>query len=198
MKKRVLFLVGFITVMFVALAALVSVTNAPAASRVEVQSCLSIETGCLRFPMITGTTLSGKNLAMPDDFGGQYNLVIVPFDRDQQVKADTWLPIARELAQQNPELRYYSVAIFPDMAAPMRALARGGMNVVIPTDLHDITITAFLEDRQAFLDALAIPNTERIQAFLLNGDGEVLWRGSGDYTQAQGDRLRLVAQSSGG
>lgn len=194
MKKRVLLSIEFIAVMLVALVVLMSVTNAPATSHVGVMPCLSSKTGCLRFPSISGATLSGQNLAMPEAFGGQYNLVIVPFDRDQQVKADTWLPVARELAQQKPNLRYYSVAIFPDMAAPIRALARGGMNVVIPAALHDITITAFLEDRQAFLDALEIPNTGLIQVFLLNADGEVLWRGSGDYTVEQGKELQKIIQ----
>lgn len=197
MKKRVLFTVGLFGAVLIALVVLVSVTGAPETSQVEAQPCLSTETGCLRFPSMNGRTLSGKILALPQDFDGEYTLVIVPFDRDQQVKADTWLPLARELAQANPRLRYYSVAIFPDMAAPMRALARGGMNVIIPADLHDITITAFLEARQTFLDALEIPDVSQIQVLLLNADGEVLWRESGDYTSTQGDSLRRVAKTNG-
>lgn len=192
MKKRVLWTVGLFLLMLAALAVLVSVTTAPVTSSVTALPCLSGAAGCLRFPAIIGETLAGEELALPGDFGGRFALVIVPFDRDQQVTANGWLPFARELAQQTSGLTFYSVAIFPDMAAPMRAFIRLGMNAVIPAEVHTLTLTAFLQDRQAFLDALAVPDVSVIQVFLLNADGDVLWRGQGEFTPEQGERLRQI------
>lgn len=194
MNKRVLWTVGLILAMLLAVAALVSVTTAPPTSGVAVLPCLSGVDGCLRFPAITGAALSGQEIMLPAEFDGRFVLVIVPFDRDQQVTANTWLPLARDLAQQNPGLSFYSIAVFPDMAAPMRAFIRAGMNLLIPADIHTITLTTFLQDRQAFLDALAIPDVGAIQVFLLNADGEVLWRGQGEFTPEQGHALQIFLQ----
>ncbi len=195
MKKRVLWTFGLI-LLLAALAVLVSVTTAPATSSVTALPCLSGAAGCLRFPAITGETLTGEQLALPEDFGGRFALVTVPFDREQQVMANGWLPFARELAEQTSGLTFYSVAIFPDMAAPMRAFIRLGMNAVIPADIHAVTLTAFLQDRQTFLDALAVPNVSAIQVFLINADGDVLWRGQGEFTPEQGEDVRTVLEEA--
>ena len=36
------------------------------------------------------------------------------------------------------------------------------------------------------------PNADEMQVFLLNADGDVIWRGSGEYTPDQGDALRAA------
>ncbi|HEX2905850.1 MAG TPA: hypothetical protein VHO69_03260, partial [Phototrophicaceae bacterium] len=94
---------------------------------------------------------------------------------------------------------YYSVAIFTDLAPAMRAFIRAGMNLAIPdANLQAITITAFLQNRQAFLDALAIPDTDQLQVFLLNAAGDLIWRGSGEYDIKQAEQLRAAIQPGTG
>ena len=39
---------------------------------------------------------------------------------------------------------------------------------------------------------LNIPDVSAMQVFLLNANREVLWRGAGDFTAAQGDTLRAL------
>jgi len=119
--------------------------------------------------------------------------VLVPFDEEQQVKAQTWLPFARELAAENRAFTAYNVPIFPSMAAPMRALIRAGMNLTIAdAALRDVTITVFLDDRDQFLSALNIPNVETMQVFLLEETGVVLWHGAGEFSSPQGEALRAL------
>jgi hypothetical protein len=154
------------------------------------------EGSCLSFPAISGQSLAGDTLNLPEDFMGNTNLVLAPFDEAQQVTAQSWLPLARELGSRAAGFRAYNVPVFPAMAAPMRVIIRTGMNLSIPdADLRDATITVFLDDRDAFLAALNIPNTEAMPVFLLDGKGRVLWRGAGEYTAAQADAVRgLVAR----
>lgn len=177
---------------------------APDVSTVKEQACLTAaeRDGCIRFPLVSGLSLSGMEVTLPDDFDGDYTLVIVPFDDDQQVLAGTWLEPVQVLAEQHPGLMYYNTAVLPDLAPAVRVVVRMGMNALI-TDAHlrDVTITLFLSDRDALLTALDIPDVDAIQVFLLNRDGEVLWRNSGDYTPDKGNSLaaflsRLVAEAS--
>ena len=167
-------------------------------SRVSVVSTVEISNTpctdpCLRFPTVTGENLPGQTFNLPTDFQGKSILAIVPFDEDQQVEAQTWLSPAREVAQQHPNFTYYNVPVFPSMAAPLRAIVRGGMSVSISDSyLRALTITVFLDNRDQFLEALKLPNADTLQVFLLNADSNVLWRGAGEYSDSQGDALRKL------
>ncbi|MCB9452186.1 MAG: hypothetical protein H6672_12155 [Anaerolineaceae bacterium] len=165
---------------------------APEVSTVMEQACLTGAEGddCIRFPMVSGLSLSGVEVTLPDDFDGDYTLVVVPFDDDQQLLAETWLRPVQALAAQYPGLTYYDAAVMPDLAPAVRVVVRVGLNALI-TDPHlrDVTVTLFLRDRDLFLDALDIPDFDLIQVFLLNRSREVIWRGSGEYTVKQGDSL---------
>lgn len=169
--------------------------SAPALSQVNTSGrpCITAAEACLRFPVVTGDNLPGESFLLPADFDGDLMLVIVPFDERQQINAQTWLPLARDLAETDPGFAYYNVPVFPSMAAPLRVLIRGGMSLTITDEsLRDVTITIFLEDLDQFLSTLSIPDTEAMQVFLLNGDGEVLWRGAGAFSEEQGDALRAA------
>jgi hypothetical protein len=147
---------------------------------------------CLRFPAVTGDSLSGQSHTLPDNFAGRYQMVVVTFDQNQQAAAAEWLPLAHELSDQYPELTYYSVLVFPgDISAAFRGVIRVGLNAVITEDLlRDRIITVFVEDRDRFLDALAIPDVETLEVLLLADDGQMVWRGSGGYSETLGTALR--------
>jgi hypothetical protein len=55
----------------------------------------------------------------------------------------------------------------------------------------------FLDERDAFLRALEIPDVETTQVFLLNADDAVIWRGRGAYDDAAGDALRAILVEAG-
>ncbi len=197
--RRLLF--GTSVVAVITLLIVLALSNAaPENSEVLLSEPICIENEnnlCLAFPTITGTNLSGDGLTLPADFTGDYVLVVVPFDRDQQVRADTWLPFAVELAENYEGFNYYDVPVFPELSAPVRLFARTGLIAII-TDhaLRQRTVTVFLEEREAFLRALEIPDVEQIQLFLLDDEAQVLWRGVGSYTEDQGNALSEILAES--
>jgi len=178
----------------------IGIENIPETSEVVVSetNCVSAtdSEGCIRFPTITGQNLPGDDFTLPDDFEGDLVFVVIPFDQEQQVRADTWLPFAEELFERFAGLRYYNVPIFPELSGGGRLLARAGMNVAI-TDrtLREITITVFLDDRDLFLKGMDIPDVDDIRVFLLDRSGDVLWRGVGDFTTDQGNDLITLMES---
>ena len=93
--------VVIVVVAGIGLALLVIGRGAPVVSSVAIsdQPCSA---PCLRFPTVSGENLPGQSFNLPADFAGASVLVIVPFDENQQVQAQTWLPYARELAQAHP------------------------------------------------------------------------------------------------
>jgi len=186
-------MIGALAGLLVIAAALaVIAANAPAASTVQVASCVRADGGtCIVFPTVTGANLNRVAFMLPADFAGDYNLVVVSFDEGQTARAADWLPLAQALAAQRPDFAYYSVAVMKAVSPLMRGVIVGGMVVMIPDDgLRERTIMLFLDDKQAFLDALAIPDLDAVQALLLDAQGQVLWRTSGDFTPEQGDSLR--------
>ncbi len=191
MRRRWWIGIGIVIVGIVATGYLV-LSRAPALSGVALgDGCDS----CVRFPTISGENLAGEAFALPDDFVGEKVLVIVPFDEEQQVSASSWLPLAQELAQSEPDFGYYNLPVFPGMSAPLRTIIRTGMSFTIAdAALRALTITVFLDDRAAFLAALEIPAVDAMQVFLLNGDRDVIWRGAGEYSDAQGEALRAAVE----
>jgi hypothetical protein len=174
------------------------IANAPEASSVRVSSCIESDGGvCIKFPAVTGTNLLGAAHDLPQDFAGSYNLVVISFDEDQTVRAEGWLPLARELAEQNPDFAYYSLPTLKAMTPLVRGIITGGMNVVIPDEhLREITIMLFLDDLDSFLNGLSITDTNGLQVFLLNAAGEVIWRASGDYSETSGAALRTALEAA--
>ncbi len=194
-RRRWIGLAAVVGVVLVGLFVAVISGRAPALSEVGVnkQPCVAVAESCLTFPAISGQSLPGELFDLPGDFAGKLTLVLVPFDEEQQVKAQTWLPFARDLAAKTPDFTAYNVPVFPSMAAPMRALIRAGMNLTIPdAALRDVTITVFLDDRDQFLSALNIPDTDVMQVLLLDETGVVVWRGAGEFSSPQGDSLRAA------
>ncbi len=182
----VLILVGLIGFL------LVSQLFAPETSTVEIANCRTPDNfdQCVLFPTISGQNLIGDDRVLPDDLAGALNLLIVPFDREQQRIASGWLPLAQELAKQYPNFQYYDVPIFPELAPAIRMMSRTGLNALISDDhIRSITITVYLEDRDAFLEALSVPNVEQIRVYLLDSLGRVVWRAEGEYTEEMGEQL---------
>ena len=174
------------------------VANAPEASGVRVSPCIESDGGaCLKFPAVSGTNLLGTAYDLPQDFAGAYNLIVISFDEEQTVRAEGWLPLAREIAERDPDFAYYSLPTLKAMTPLVRGIITGGMTVVIPDEhLREITIMLFLDDLDAFVNGLSITDKNGLQVLLLNAAGEVIWRASGDYSDTSGNDLRAAIRST--
>lgn len=141
-----------------------------------------------RFPEIVASNLENREFALPSDFEGEWNIVLIGFAQEQQRAMDTWLPALRVIAQRSSRVRVYELPVAPNSARAFRWLIDGGMRMGIPDrGTREATITLYT-DKRAFRSALKIPDESRIYVMLVRRDGRVCWRTSGPF-----DRSSFVA-----
>jgi hypothetical protein len=161
---------------------------APAKSR------LSIMSDVIHFPVISGFNLNRQEFEFPRDFGGELNLVIVAFQQYQQLTVNTWLPFAQEVESAFPGFIYYELPTINEMPAFSRTFINEGMRAGIPDQkARQRTITLYL-DKDRFKAALDIPNENDVYLFLVDRDGNILWRTLGEYSEDKASELVTVIQ----
>ncbi len=147
-----------------------------------------------QFPTVTGSNLQRQKLALPQDFQGEQNLVLIAFQQWQQAQVDTWIPFARQLEETHSGLRYYELPTIQRLNALSRTFVNEGMRAGIPDPVaRERTITLYL-DKNAFRQALQLPGEDDIHVLLLDGQGKVLWRAEGGFTPEKGDSLAAAVR----
>jgi hypothetical protein len=162
---------------------------APAKSRLQV-----LQSGPY-FPVVSGFNLNRQEFEFPRDFERELNLVIVPFQQYQQNTVNTWLPAVQEIETAFPGFIYYEMPTIYEMPVLSRTFINEGMRAGIPDQTsRERTITLYL-NKAEFKSALEIPNEEDIFLFLVNRDGEILWRTTGAYSAEKADELVQVMEA---
>ena len=146
------------------------------------------------FPVVSGFNLDRQEFEFPRDFGGDYNLVMVPFQRYHQEIVNTWIPFAQEVEASFPGFIYYELPTIYEMPALSRTFLNEGMRAGIPDQTaRERTITLYL-NKDTFKSALGIPNENDIYLFVVDRSGEILWSTTGAYTAEKADGLLQFIQ----
>ena len=133
------------------------------------------------FPLTNGSSLTRKKFALPRDFAGELNLVLIAFKRGQQADVDSWTPHLRPLAARDSSLRVYELPVLPRSLTLMRSFIDGGMRGGIPdTAVRAATITMYI-DKTPFKRALGITNEDSIVVLLVDRAGTIHWRTTGPF-----------------
>lgn len=142
------------------------------------------------FPRVRGANLKGRPFTLPEDFEGDRNLVLIAFRREQQVEIDTWIPVAKRLAYEHKDLRYYELPTISRSVPLALWWLDGAMRAGIPDPAaREATITLYL-DKGLFRQALRLPNEDTIYALLVDRAGKVLWRAEGAATDEKARELQ--------
>jgi hypothetical protein len=141
-----------------------------------------------RFPVVTGRSLLGLELALPRHFPAERTLAVVAFRQWHQARVDRWIaravadgvpPTPRGLAGDLPT----AVVELPVLATgwrPVRRFIDGGMTSGIgDPNVLARTITIYT-DVGGFQRALGIRGSDEVHALVVTRDGTILARGAGD------------------
>lgn len=146
------------------------------------KSRLRITRGDIHFPIVSGYNLDRQEVEFPRDFGADLNLVIIPFQQNQQVDVNTWIPFLQEIERSTPGFMYYELPTIYNLPAVARGFINEGMRAGIPDQTaRERTITLYL-DKEGFKSALGITTEDKIHLFLVNRDGDVLWQTTGRHS----------------
>jgi hypothetical protein len=160
------------------------------------KSKLIITRGGTHFPIVSGYNLNRQEFEFPRDFGGDLNLVIIAFQQYQQTIVNTWIPFAQQVEEQFPGVLYYELPTIYKMPSFSRTFINEGMRAGIPDQTaRERTITLYI-DKQAFKSALDIPGEGDICILLVDRDGNILARTSGEFTKDKADELTNIIQES--
>lgn len=136
----------------------------------------------MKFPSISSKDLNGRQRTLPNDFEGNWNLLLIAYEQWQQNEVNTWLPVVDKLENDVDGFHYYELPVVGEMGMFGRMQLDYWMRNGIPdSETRDRTITLYT-DQTDFRDALEIPDQEHIALLMLDNDGNVIWRGDGAYS----------------
>ena len=150
----------------------------------------------VHFPRLAARDLEGGRVDLPEDFGGEWNLVVVAFRRDQQVLVDSWIAWFEGVAAEHPTLRCYEIPVLATRWSPARRFIDGGMaQAVRDPETRRRTLTVYTDVRHV-TDALAIDDTSTITVLLVTSEGYVTWRATGPWTEHNADAVAAALVSA--
>jgi hypothetical protein len=133
------------------------------------------------FPLLNGTNLLLEKIRVPDDLSGEFRLLVIAYDSDQQVFVDKWLLPLEELNADYPQLAGYYIPLLPQDTADAAVPIIGGMTLAAKDDRDRARTVVVFTDVDAFNRLVGVPDTSQIQLFLLDSEGAIRWHGSGRY-----------------
>lgn len=143
------------------------------------------------FPTISAYSLDKAKVTLPGDLVGQYNLLLISFQPEQQKQVETWMPVAQALQHTNFNFRWYRLPVSERENAVFRWWENSSMRSeeTDPETWH--WIVPLYVDKGQFRNALQIQTERNITALLVDRQGHVLWRASGAFNPS--DRAALTA-----
>lgn len=148
------------------------------------------------FPTVSGSNLDRQAMELPHDFGGELNLLFVPFLQEQQTVVNTWIPFAEELEASFAGLIYYELPTIRRMPMVSRTFINEGMRAGIPDPkARQRTITLYI-DLEQFMQATGISGNRDVHVLLVNRSGDILWRTIGRFSPEKGEALRRAVEAS--
>jgi hypothetical protein len=134
------------------------------------------------FPEVEARNLLGTDVALPQAFEGERNVVLVAFRRNHQDLVDSWLPWLEQRAANDPQLRFYEIPMIGRIWAPARPFIDGGMASSIKDPVVLARTLTIYGDLGKVTGPLSIRDRSTISVFGLERDGSVVWRGTGAYS----------------
>lgn len=140
-----------------------------------------------RFPTVKGKSLSGNEVVIPDDVEGEVVMVGVAFKREAQEMLDSWTHFFDVLCEGKKDI-YELPMIEGSLWKIFSGFIDRGMKSGIPEEQHDKVITHY-GDVSDFKERLEIEDDDLGYVFLLDEDGQILFKGEGHADKEGKDEL---------
>jgi hypothetical protein len=146
-----------------------------------------------QLPPVATKDLNGVRRTLPN---GQLNVLLIAYQQWQQLEVDSWVPTLRSLEQRHDGLSYYELPVVGEMDVFRRRSLDFFMRQGIPDRHVRARTLTFYTDAAGFREPLGIPDEDHIAVVLVDGDGLVLWRGSGPHSPGAARALDAAIRSA--
>jgi hypothetical protein len=142
-----------------------------------------------KFPSVSGSNLNKERIRIPSELKGKYNVLLVPFQQWQQGLVNSWVPFLEHIMESNQKLDYYELPTIRKMNVFFRRMIDGGMRGGIPSlDTRARTVTLYI-DKEPFKDTLGIPTESTLYLYLVDREGTIHWRETGELSDEKATSL---------
>ncbi len=152
----------------------------------------------LKFPAISGESLAGQTINLPQAASGKVTLILIALKRDSIPKLDPWMKAYADAFSAKKNFAFYKIPMMKSsFAKQISAMINGKMRKDNPKDLHDKIVT-YYGPIDEYLKILKIDDEEQGYVFLLDKNGMVKWRATGTADQNSIKSLIDAANKIGG
>lgn len=141
------------------------------------------------FPIIEGIDIDGNTRPVPATFNGDFNLINIAFEREQQIDVNTWIVELSKLQLIYPSLQYYELPVIEQRSSAERFWINNGMRSGIEDSIARARTITLYTDREKFLNHMQM-SQDRIYTLLLDKDANIIWRCEGPVTDQSIDELK--------
>jgi len=143
----------------------------------------------MKFPKVSGKDLNGNPQTIPDTLKGKLNLLVVAYQRWHVSPIETWIPYLQTLITEHPNVQFYELPTLRKFNFISQWMIDGGMRGGIRSkEMRERTITLYI-DKAEFDETLDIPTEDTIYLFLVDCDGNILWRDTGTFSEEKGKEI---------
>jgi len=149
------------------------------------------------FPVIASYNLEKAKVTLPDDFQGQFNLLFLTFESEQQKDADSWTPVVKNAEASRPALHHYLLPVYGKENFLYRWWINSSLRSSLPENEQRKTTIPLYLNRLNFMKSLKIDSDKEITVLLVDKHGRVLWREMGELNDAKRLSLEAALVSAG-
>jgi len=148
----------------------------------------------MKFPKVTGRSLNGVEVALPEAASGKVALIIVAFVRQPPGVVDSWLaPFENEFGS-DPSYTVYEIPMLEGIwARTISGIIDEGMRQGIPEKMHE-NVVSYYGNTELYCDVLEIKDKGLCYTFILDKYGTIKWRSQGTVSTGEIQEMLRTAR----
>ena len=147
------------------------------------------------FPIFTGETLENKQVTIPSDTKGKYTFLCFASSMKAQKDLETWLdPVYNKyfaktgLMDEFYDVNVFFIPVFSGSNASMQGSIRKKFDETAQDDVKG-NVLFCKDDLTEVMKSLSITDENTPYFFLLNPDGQIIYRATGPFTEAKFEKI---------
>ncbi|MEM9172627.1 MAG: hypothetical protein AAGA84_07980 [Pseudomonadota bacterium] len=135
------------------------------------------------FPAVSGETLAGEPVALPDDLKGDFAILLIGYKQDAQFDIDRWI---LGLLQAEVTTRLLEVPTIPGAVASVASeFIDNGMRSGIPQEDWRLVVTLYGGAAKPVARFTGNQNGNNARVVVLDPDGRVAWFSDNGYSASK-------------